>query len=157
MSSKENFNYPDSERGGIYQEWKIKIEESYQSTCAKWRYWNPRYMLCTRSVLPQTHTVTFAPSSWWDRTVTVQDGINWEEPVFNQEDPLVHLKGAFYTGPCEGDSGAPEMAQSYSSHSDEVPNIMKSKYVLVAVHTGTYYNIKDGYGVYYRQAAGLFT
>ena len=90
------------------------------------------YMLCMHSVLPETQVIRFEPKK--DESGTLGD-IDWETPIFERENPPEDMLSA-YTGPCEGDSGAPQWVCLKNINNE-------AKFVLAAVHTASAGSIYD--------------
>ena len=90
------------------------------------------YMLCQHSLLPETQVMRFERKI--DESGTLGD-IVWETPIFERENPPQDMLSA-YTGPCEGDSGAPEWFCLKNINSE-------AKFVLAAVQTASLGRIYD--------------
>ena len=62
------------------------------------------YMMCINMKLPTTYSVTFELNKFFNR-----QEVNWNKPIFKQEDPPKTGLWTTYTSPCGGDSGSPQM------------------------------------------------
>ena len=123
-----NLSLKKHDPSDIYQEWKLKVEQSQEQMCADnfpWR-WRPAYMLCDKTLLPKTRTVSFS----WDKTIywdKSREDIDWKGPIFAKEDPPERY-GSDYRVGCDGDSGAAEMALTYSEDDDVDELKIKEKF-----------------------------
>ena len=85
-------------------------------------------MMCMNMKLPTTYSVTF------ERKL-LRQAVNWDKPIFKQEDPPKKGLWMAYTSTCPGDSGSPQMLF--------VVKEKDPKYVLAAIHSrgvGDFYN-----------------
>ena len=132
--------YPGGGRMGNYKEWewtydkkenelcKQKITNKYGSYFTENDPFIEEYTMCEIMKLPTTYSVIF------ERKLFRQK-INWDKPIFKQEDPSKTGLWSAYTAPCSGDSGAPQMLY--------VVKQKDPKFVLAAIHsrsTGYLYN-----------------
>ena len=60
------------------------------------------FLMCMNMKLPTTYSVTF-------KRKLLRQGVDWVNPIFEQEDPPKTGLWTAYTSPCDGDSGSPQM------------------------------------------------
>ena len=102
------------------------------------------FMMCEHSILPKTQVIRFEREKHEGGTL---GEIDWENPIFEKEDPPEDMLSA-YTGPCKGDSGAPEWFCLRSERSpllseDSDGFVDEAKMVLAAVQTASLGRIYD--------------
>ena len=106
------------------------MDKDTDNVCNRNPIWDPNYMLCMKSILPETKSVTYERKSRCCGNFGKKP-IDWKDPFFFQEDNSNGPKG--YRVPCRGDSGS---GQVVSISID--PKLPKSfKYVLASIYTGT--------------------
>ena len=134
-------SYPGGEYKGLYKEWEWTFDKIENDKCGhmlndpQGSYYSKdpfvdTYMMCINMKLPTTYSVTFELNTFLNR-----QEVNWNRPIFRQEDPPKKGLWMAYTSTCPGDSGSPQMLF--------VVKKKDPKYVLAAIHSraaGDFYN-----------------
>ena len=96
------------------------------------------YKLCAHSILPKTQVIRFKRKKHEGGRL---GEIDWENPILEREDPPEDMLSA-YTGPCLGDSGAPEWF-CLKNIPNSIPDNDEAKFVLAAINSARSGNIYD--------------
>lgn len=125
-------NYPGS-RPDIYHELNWRIQEwphqcEFRALIAN-IIWDPNYMLCVKSELPNTNVVKFKVGSQWPDRKWRPD---WKDPpTFEQEQPPDEIIS--YQQFCHGDSGAGSVITN--GIEENVNNFESLKYAIANIAT----------------------
>ena len=118
--------------GDHQKEWKSTVNSETNNFCSKNKNWDPQYMICLKSELPQTRTVTFKRKKKMKR-----NPIDWTKPFFENDNnsgkigKIGKING--YRVPCSEDSGSGQVVLTSIN-----PNSVEDfKYVLAAVYSAT--------------------
>jgi hypothetical protein len=118
------FKYGDHQK-----EWEATVDWNSNNLCQSNNPdWDPKYMLCMKSKLPKTETVTFKLKA---KTPKSKDKpIDWKNPLFVTDYNSKSESGG-YRVPCTGDSGSGQVVLT----SIGVTPLGSYKYVLAAITT----------------------
>ena len=111
---QHKYKYPGGKSSPeIYKEYEWTFDKKGNDDCKHKRdkqygsyFTGPRFidefMMCMNMKLPTTYSVTFERKLF-------RQAVNWDKPIFEQEDPPKTGLWTAYTSPCGGDSGSPQM------------------------------------------------